>query len=214
MTSAPAAVCTGCDHPYCGCQTRAPANPPTPSLECPSCHGLNLSCPDGCGRDPATGELNGTKLVPTPSPVSGEVTRDKLVRLLYDAWPNTVFSQHLSDLTGLPIDSVLDFDSAAKAGATFGGIERYADVILPLFAATAQAGEVERLREAITPSGDTKAAYMGEFSFTIMQTEEDEDGDMVDRPVNVLVPWTTIKEIMAAIGARALASGDVAKGEG
>lgn len=29
---------------------------------CPSCHGLNLSCPDGCGRDPLTGELNGTRL--------------------------------------------------------------------------------------------------------------------------------------------------------
>lgn len=30
--------------------------------ECPSCHGLNTSCPDGCGRDPLTGELNGTRL--------------------------------------------------------------------------------------------------------------------------------------------------------
>lgn len=30
--------------------------------ECPSCHGLNTSCPDGCGRDPETGELNGTRL--------------------------------------------------------------------------------------------------------------------------------------------------------
>ena len=30
--------------------------------ECPSCHGLNISCPDGCERDPVTGELNGTRL--------------------------------------------------------------------------------------------------------------------------------------------------------
>ena len=30
--------------------------------DCPSCHGLNTSCPDGCGRDPETGELNGTRL--------------------------------------------------------------------------------------------------------------------------------------------------------
>jgi hypothetical protein len=30
--------------------------------ECPSCHGLNTSHPDGCGRDPETGELNGTRL--------------------------------------------------------------------------------------------------------------------------------------------------------
>lgn len=28
---------------------------------CPSCHGLNLSCPYGCGRDPLIGELNGTR---------------------------------------------------------------------------------------------------------------------------------------------------------
>jgi len=30
--------------------------------DCPSCHGLNTSCPDGCRRDPVTGELNGTRL--------------------------------------------------------------------------------------------------------------------------------------------------------
>ena len=25
--------------------------------ECPSCGGLNIACPNGCGRDPETGEL-------------------------------------------------------------------------------------------------------------------------------------------------------------
>ena len=25
--------------------------------DCPSCHGLNISCPEGCERDPETGEL-------------------------------------------------------------------------------------------------------------------------------------------------------------
>lgn len=30
--------------------------------ECPSCGGLNTSCPDGCGRDPITGELNFSRL--------------------------------------------------------------------------------------------------------------------------------------------------------
>lgn len=29
---------------------------------CPSCGGLNLSCPEGCGRDPNTGELDGSTL--------------------------------------------------------------------------------------------------------------------------------------------------------
>ena len=59
--------------------------------------------------------------------------------------------------------------------------------------------ENERLREALTPSGDTKAVYMGEFTFGV--TEVDEDGDEVSR--KVYVPWTTIKDIMAAILARA-----------
>lgn len=30
--------------------------------DCPSCHGLNISCPEGCGRDPVTGELDGSTL--------------------------------------------------------------------------------------------------------------------------------------------------------
>lgn len=33
---------------------------------CPSCHGLNTSCPEGCGRDPLTGELDGSTLTPAP----------------------------------------------------------------------------------------------------------------------------------------------------
>jgi hypothetical protein len=36
--------------------------------DCPSCGGLNISCPDGCGRS-EDGELNGTRLVMTPAPV-------------------------------------------------------------------------------------------------------------------------------------------------
>ena len=55
------------------------------------------------------------------------------------------------------------------------------------------------LDEALTPSGDTKAAYMGEFAFN--RTEFDEFGD--EHQVKTYVPWTTIKEIMAAIRSRA-----------
>lgn len=58
--------------------------------------------------------------------------------------------------------------------------------------------EVERLREALTPNADTKAAYLGEFQFNIEYI--DEDGGSYWEPH--LVPWTTIKEIMAAISAR------------
>lgn len=62
--------------------------------------------------------------------------------------------------------------------------------------------ENQRLREALTPSGDTKAAYMGEFSIRMMVPSIDEDDDELV-PHSEPVPWTTIKEIMAAIRKRA-----------
>lgn len=42
--------------------------------DCPSCHGLNTSCPDGCGRDPETGELDGSRLEPTPASHTAPLT--------------------------------------------------------------------------------------------------------------------------------------------
>jgi hypothetical protein len=63
-------------------------------------------------------------------------------------------------------------------------------------------GERARELEALTPSAATKAAYMGEFSFPIIQAGE--DGEEVS--CKTFVPWTTIKEIMAAIRTRALQS--------
>ncbi len=63
----------------------------------------------------------------------------------------------------------------------------------------AKAAELERLREALTPSADTKEAYIGEFRFNF--PIRDHNGD--DRVYTPNVPWTTIKEIMAAIRARA-----------
>lgn len=59
--------------------------------------------------------------------------------------------------------------------------------------------EIAGLREALTPSGDTKAAYIGEFSFTVDFTNEDGE----DTYMRVDVPWITVKEIMAAILDRA-----------
>ena len=55
--------------------------------------------------------------------------------------------------------------------------------------------ENQKLRAALTPSGETKVAYMGEFSVPL--PEFDEDGNEVWRNINV--PWTTIKEIMVVI---------------
>lgn len=56
-----------------------------------------------------------------------------------------------------------------------------------------------RLREALTPSTATKIAYIGEFSFTV--PDRDEDGDEIYR--KVMIPWTSVKEIMRAISERA-----------
>ncbi len=59
--------------------------------------------------------------------------------------------------------------------------------------------ERDRLVKELTPSIETKAAYMGEFSYRAEQI--DEDGE--SQPVTYYVPWTTVKEIMAAILANA-----------
>lgn len=63
---------------------------------------------------------------------------------------------------------------------------------------------IERQREALTPSADTKAAYAGEFSFK--QPMFDDDGNEV--LVEFQAPWITIKEIMKAISSRAALTGD------
>lgn len=69
------------------------------------------------------------------------------------------------------------------------------------------------LEEALTPSAETKAEYIGEFSLTVV--DRDEDGEEIYR--KVLVPWDAIKEIMAAIrqrSARALTLPDAKQEEG
>lgn len=60
-------------------------------------------------------------------------------------------------------------------------------------AVLARTREIAELREALTPSGATKADYIGEFKFTAYDADEAE----------VSVPWPTIKQIMARILARA-----------
>jgi hypothetical protein len=65
---------------------------------------------------------------------------------------------------------------------------------------TAAEAEVARLREALTPSSDTKAAYSGEFRISVYDAE-DSQGNEIWR--DVLVDWTTIKAIMATIMSRA-----------
>jgi hypothetical protein len=97
-----------------------------------------------------------------------------------------------------------DFDEA-KAAAQADYAASIISALDPSMASELLAlRERERvLVEALTPSGDTKAAYIGEFSFTVTALEIDESGEPVECQRSVTVPWTTVKEIMAAILARA-----------
>lgn len=67
------------------------------------------------------------------------------------------------------------------------------------------ARRAERLTEALTPSGETKSAYIGEFTFkrTVPLFEGEEDECAADLVEEIGVPWTTVKEIMKAIRERA-----------
>lgn len=60
----------------------------------------------------------------------------------------------------------------------------------------AEARKVERYRAALTPSAETKAAFIGEFK---TEGREDRRG----RVDQITVSWTTTKEIMAAVKAYA-----------
>lgn len=78
---------------------------------------------------------------------------------------------------------------------------------MPLYAAPSNPAAIlslieenKRMREALTPSAETKAAYIGEFRFSVLEYVDD---DGTEYESEFTVPWTTIKEIMAAIRARA-----------
>lgn len=68
--------------------------------------------------------------------------------------------------------------------------------------------ERDRLLEALTPSEFTKAAYMGEFSFSATETADNGEQDTWI----VFLPWTIVKEIMSAIRARAALAGEEKQG--
>lgn len=109
---------------------------------------------------------------------------------------------HVQGLRKKTLLALEEMDSAIAASADTAEVDvarhaliRWREV---LSAGAASRQEAARLREALTPSGDTKAAYMGEFSFNLHRI--DEFGDEYSE--KVYVPWTTIKEIMAAVAAR------------
>ena len=65
--------------------------------------------------------------------------------------------------------------------------------------ADADKARLAAYEEALTPSVETKIAYMGEFTF--WDTEMDEDGN--EHRIRRDVPWPTVKEIMKRIKNRA-----------
>lgn len=102
----------------------------------------------------------------------------------------------------MAVERTLDAIDAAALGDVSGYLIAYAEntVLQHVKDAVAERDRtIAALREALTPSVETKREYSGEFSFSI--DEVDEDGNEYYR--GLTVPWTTIKEIMAAIKARA-----------
>jgi hypothetical protein len=85
-----------------------------------------------------------------------------------------------------------------------GSLKRTCDICAAEAERDALRAENERLKGALTPSAETKAAYMGEF--TVRLPEVDDNGEEYMRSVNV--PWITIKRIMKAIHKQALAGGE------
>ena len=106
---------------------------------------------------------------------------------------------------GIPKDGEKDAINANyRSDAAFIAAANPASILDLIASARRDEEEIERLKEALTPSGATKAAYHGEFKFT--QYGRDDDGD--DYSYETYVPWTTVKEIMAAIRARAAHTGE------
>ena len=93
----------------------------------------------------------------------------------------------------------------AEVAKAYANSAYHADMAQKLSAKlSASEREAERLRAALTPSGATKFAYMNEFKFNVVR-EGPDHSEIVERHA---VPWTTIKDIMAAIAKRAALRGE------
>lgn len=120
--------------------------------------------------------------------------------------PDTHLTALLCDEEGRPfgvIDEEPDgYDSSSPNLEYIAAVSP--DVILSLLEdRKALIERVKRLEYALTPSADTKAAYMGEFRMGVRLHAPNGDEDYR----SVQIPWTTIKEIMKAISARAALEG-------
>jgi hypothetical protein len=105
-----------------------------------------------------------------------------------DTWPNTL------EILNTPMLRIADLEAQLAEAKTDRQQAWKSQEILLSQLDKAQ-DDVERLREALTPSQKTKAAYIGEFRVPYSFINENEDEFIA----HVDVPWTTIKEIMSAI---------------
>lgn len=94
-------------------------------------------------------------------------------------------------------DKTLDRKDIRKTRRLIQGLEAAQTTIRQ------QAERIAVMEEALAPSGETKAAYMGEFKFDEREFNFEDDTEITRSRI---VPWTTIKEIMAAILRRAAAA--------
>lgn len=95
-----------------------------------------------------------------------------------------------------------EFERIALAFAASLSHDETASIVIASLRTRAEASEQREagLREALTPSADTKAAYIGEIKFPVC-VGTDDDGDEIWS--DVTVPWDVTKAIMAMILARA-----------
>ena len=104
--------------------------------------------------------------------------------------------------TQAQIDKLANFIMAEvpnEPSQSEGAVDTAIRIIATLTTALTEAeAKLAMAREALSPSGSTKAAYMGEFYWI---EDFEYEGECAGR--KVYVPWTTIKEIMAAIRLRA-----------
>ena len=76
-------------------------------------------------------------------------------------------------------------------------------VQMSVSAVIAELNRASALEEALTPSAETKIAFISEFSFRPSGYIANKYSDAMER---VIVPWITIKKIMKAIRQRAEAA--------
>lgn len=136
--------------------------------ECLSCNGMNTSCPDGCGRDPKTGELNGGRCdcdyCAQPSPdVAGLVSDINGV------------AAHFSKLAGMNANNHPHWPSGLRPFST-GDVKHLAEALPQAATAlTTQAARIAVLEGALTKCADIVDRHL------YRQSEKVEDVKLIAR---------------------------------